>query len=100
MHNRNGTSQVMHFQSLKDYEEAVKAGWVFNPADLKIEKAIVVEEPKVEEVKEDIEISVRRPSVFGEPAEVVEPFACKLCDFKGKSEQSLKMHKIKTHRGK
>ena len=93
-----GQRENFCFASREEYEDKLKEGWVFNPADLnKLSE-------KVEEVKTEEEVPqpfIHRPSVPGTPdIEPIDPLQCKLCDFKGKNEQSLKMHKFHKHKDK
>jgi hypothetical protein len=90
-------SKIFDFQKLTDYEKACKDGWCYNPAD--VGKTLVEEVDKQEEEAEITpEPKIYRPEVPGQiNPEPVEPFKCKLCDFVGKNEMSLKTHKRKKH---
>lgn len=111
MHRANGVSEVFYFEKLADYEKKCKEGWVYNPADLK-KKTEPVNEDKVEEQAEETpepikeaettpEPNIHRPSVPGVvDIDPVEPYKCNLCGWPGKSETSLRMHKLHKHKEK
>lgn len=101
MHRQGGVSEIFSFEKLSDYEKKCKEGWVYNPADLKKKVVEPVEVDKQEEEAEEApEPVIHRPEVPGQiNPEPINPFKCKLCDFVGKNEFSLKTHKRHKHEG-
>ena len=104
MHRQGGVSEIFSFEKLSDYEKKCKEGWVYNPADLNKKSVKPVDEDKQEEEAEKIpeetpEPVIHRPEVPGQiNPEPINPLKCKLCDFVGKSETSLRMHKLHGHK--
>lgn len=108
LHRPNGICEIFSFENEKQYQAKLKEGWVFNPADLKNKKIVVKENKEVvvedmdkqEEDAENVpEPIIHRPEVPGQiNPDPVNPLKCKLCDFVGKSETSLRMHKLHGHK--
>lgn len=107
---RIGMQKVFDFESLLAYEKACNEGWHYNPADLKKENTITAyfsgnkdlkesESENTSEEKPLVEPRIHRPEVPGQiNPEPINPLKCKLCDFVGKSETSLRMHKLHGHK--
>lgn len=90
-----GMSKIFDFATLEDYRDACKEGWCYNPAD--VGKALETDKHK-EEVENIPQPHIHRPEVPGQiNPEPINPLKCKLCDFVGKNEKSLKTHKRMKH---
>ena len=101
-------NKVFRFETEKKYEECLRDGWVFNPADLnrlpevtpEVKIAIADAVAKIKEPK------IHRPESLEEPTLMVKiprhPHQCDVgeCDYKGKSVRGLRMHKLHKHKVK
>jgi len=97
LHNTGDRHKVFTFKSESEYQDKLDDGWVFNPADLR--KPPVKAEPE-----EKVDPKIHKPETPTEPLlkvdEATDELKCDICDFKGKSVTSLRMHKLHAHKVK